>query len=483
MAWPFSRSRGATVKPNVASPSIVFAHAGGHYNPTMFPGLKETWNSVGPGGGWTWGAGPKWFVPWSRGPEVAVELGRQGDFPDGGDGSPQPGDLGFPHASRWPGYPNGWEPPFFEAGNGAPGPYGGFTGGGLLSERVSTVFTCVDLISRTISSMDLSVTKNSAPVVAPAWCENPEPLLYTSMVDAMKCVINSMLMRGRALILAIARYGDGSVARWCVLNPDMVTIDSSAGLPTYWIGDVEIPRSEILHLRYQCWPGDAYGVGPLEAVWRNLRSADALERWGTALAVNGGIPTAVLSSAAKLTKDQALELKASWAEAAQSRGIYPVILSAGLTYTPLNLKPADIGLLDLRKFDESRIAAAFGCPLWLVGLPVQDTSLTYTTVAGTFDYFWRATLKALAYNITSGLSGWALPRGQWLRVDSESLTKPGLLERAQAYSNLIKSGVIAAEEARIFENLAPKPGDLPTVQNGDLENSMQTLAVSTEGGV
>lgn len=455
----FKRNAGAgsVVPPNVSTPAVVY--------------VDEGWNrKSGPGGGYGWGAGPRSFVPWpSRGPETVTEIGRPGDFPEGGDGSPQPGDKGFPHASRWPGWPNSWEPPFYEAGNYNAN--GRFMGGALLENRVAIVFTCMDLVSRTMASMNLIRTQASAPLPSIPWMENPEPLIYSSIVDAIKSAVNSLLMRGDAFILATARYADGTVARWVVLNPDTVTyeLNESTGLPEFFLNGMPIPRAELLHLRYQAWAGEVLGVGPLEASWRSIASATAMEAWGTALAVNNGIPTAVLSSTAKLTKEQANGLKASWAEAMVSRGILPAILSGGLTYTPLNLKPADIGLLDMRTFDEQRIASAFGVPLWLVGLPM-NAGLTYSTAQATFDYFWRATLRAMAYNISSGLSAWALPRQQWIHFDNESLVQVDLPARAKAYKDLIDTGVVSPEEVRVFENLAP--GTAPTA----------VLAAATDGG-
>jgi HK97 family phage portal protein len=257
-----------------------------------------------------------------------------------------------------------------------------------------------------------------------------------------------------------------------VLNPDLVEIvPGPGGMPLYLLAGVEIPRAQLLHIKYQTYPGELHGVGPLEACWRNIVSADAMQEYGTQLAVNGGIPHAVLQSQVKLTKTQADDLKTSWYQAALTRGPLPVILSGGLTYTPLNLKPAEIGLLDMRRFDEQRIASCFGVPLWLVGLPMQD-GLTYSTVEGTFDYLWRANLRAMAYNISSSLSGWALPRGQWLRFDSESLIRPPVLQRAQAYQILLSAGVISVDEARVFENL--RPGGPQTTE---------ILATTTEGGL
>lgn len=417
-------------------------------------------SKVGPGGGYTWGVGPKHFVGSSRGPETIVEVGREGDFPEGSHvWGPAEGDLGFPYATRWPGWPGSWEPPFYVTGasSWAGGYPGRFLGGALLEGRVSTVFACTDLISRSLSTMGLKVTKEGLTQEPLPWMENPEPEIYTSIVDAMNCLVNSVLHRGEAYLVPTARYADDMVARWVVLNPDYVNVEAAAGgLPLYSIGGMSIDRPEILHIKYQAWPGNVHGVGPLEACWRNLLAANAMESYGTQLAVSNGIPVAVLQSDAKLTKVQAQDIKASWAEATMSRGALPAVLSGGLTYTPLNLKPADVGLLDLRSFDEQRIASTFGVPLWLVGLPVND-GLTYSTVADTFDFFWRATLRPLAYNIASALSGWALPRGSTLRFASEQLVEPPISERANMYATMIDSGMITPSEARAMEHMPGLP--------------------------
>jgi HK97 family phage portal protein len=451
-------TQGPTIEPAVSPSALV-------YSPQR---------QIGPGGGYTWGSGPRRFVGPTGAAPTRIELGRPGDFVDGEHTwGPAEGDLGFPYATRWPGWPGAWTPPFFEP-PGSSGGWGRFMGGAMIEARVSTVFACTDLISRTLATMRIQASRESSPVVPPPWTDNPEPELYTSIVDAFKAVVNSTLIRGEAFLYATARYADDSVARWAVLNPDMVNVETgTGGRAVYTMAgtELEFRRADILHIRYQVWPGQVRGVGPLEAAWRNVLSADALESWGTSLAVNNGIPTAVLQSTTKLTKQQATDLKISWAESAMSRGIWPAVLSGGLTYTPLNLKPSDIGLLDLRRFDEQRIASCFGVPLWLVGLPMQD-GLTYSTVEGTFDYLWRATLRALSHNIMQALSGWAVPRGTWLRQDSESLIRPAMPERANAYKTLLDAGVTTVDEVRVMENLAPMNAE-----------TLDTLAKTTEGGL
>lgn len=116
-------------------------------------------------------------------------------------------------------------------------------------------------------------------------------------------------------------------------------------------------------------------------------------------------------------------------------------------------------------FDEQRIASTFGVPLWLVGLPMND-GLTYSTVEDHFEYFWRATLRPIAYNLAMAFSGWALPRGAYLRFNSEQITEPSIKDRANIYKTLIEAGVISPAEARYMEHLPPNaPIDVVSVGN------------------
>jgi hypothetical protein len=79
----------------------------------------------------------------------------------------------------------------------------------------------------------------------------------------------------------------------------------------------------------------------------------------------------------------------------------------------------------------------------------------------------------MAYNLSSGLSSWALPRAQWIHFDNDSLIQPDLPARAKAYKDLIGSEVLTPEEARVFENWAP---------HGTEEAALAVLASTTDGG-
>jgi len=395
-----------------------------------------------------WQQGPKSFVGASGAPQTIDHLGPSDFVPGGHVWGPREGDQGFPHGSAWPGYPDDWDTPYFTRDDD-------HHGNTNLTKRISTVWACVDLISRQLATMPTKITKDSRPQKPRAWQVNPEPLVYTSWVDFCKAMINSMLMRGEAFVAATAWYADGYPARFVVLNPDLVHVEPEAsGRVSYWLGKagegVRIETEDLRHLKYQTWAGSPHGIGPLEASWRNIASAEAMSGYASSLSGRGGVPNAVLESESTLTQEQAQALKGSWRQMIASNGIEPVILTKGLHYTPLSMTSRDLALIDHRTFDEQRIASAFGVPLWLVGLPMAD-GLTYSTVEGTWDFFWRSNLRTFAHNIALGLSLWLLPAETYLRFDADELTRPQMLARAQAYEIMIRSGIITAAEVRIEE--------------------------------
>ena len=77
---------------------------------------------------------------------------------------------------------------------------------------------------------------------------------------------------------------------------------------------------------------------------------------------------------------------------------YPAVLSGGLKWTPTQLNPKDMALLELAQFTDSQIAVLLGVPPALVGLPTAGESLTYNTVLMALDQHWRTGLRPMAHN-------------------------------------------------------------------------------------
>jgi len=175
-----------------------------------------------------------------------------------------------------------------------------------------------------------------------------------------------------------------------------------------------------------------------------------------------------------LNGTEAEDLRNRWVYAARSRNGAPAILSGDLTLETLSISPRDMALLDMRVFDETRIASAFGVPPFLIGLPQPD-GLVYNNAESLFEYHWRATLRTMAITVASAISQWALPRGTRMEFDRDPYVQASPKERADTYSVLFNmidekgNRAITIDEIRMSERRLP---NTPT-------ESLETLAEGT----
>jgi HK97 family phage portal protein len=218
-----------------------------------------------------------------------------------------------------------------------------------------------------------------------------------------------------------------------MLNPAWVDIEMKGQFRRYSMGGLDI-TDDVLHIRYKSWPGNPHGIGPLEALASNLFGAAALERYQAGLATRGGIPWGVLTAPGNLSQDQAVQLRENFVQARLSARGAPAVLSGGVQLTPLYINPKDMALLELRQFDEARIATLLGVPPTLLSLPTGDTSMTYRNAESIYDFHWRASLKPKADKITEAISNWALPRGQTIELNRDAYVRPPLSERINAWN-------------------------------------------------
>lgn len=238
--------------------------------------------------------------------------------------------------------------------------------------------------------------------------------------------------------------------RFHVLEPWAVNVEMDAGRRRYNVGSIDV-TDDILHIRYKSTTSSARGQGPLEAGRYRLVAARVLLQHATTMVSGGGIPTYALKHPRRLTASQTNELLEQWWTSRMANVGLPAVLSGGIELERLQWSAQELGLLDLSKHAESRIAVMMGMPPFLVGLPSGGDSLTYSTVAQLFDYHWRAELRTRAVPVMKALSNWLLPRGTAIELNRDEYVKPALGERVAAYATLVQLGVLTAEEIRDME--------------------------------
>lgn len=386
---------------------------------------------------------------------------------NGAAGTVGPGSMpGHLHPDAWAGYPSGWATP---------------TGAPDMIARTATAMTCVDLNSRQIASFPIYGLRGVYPVRLPSWRDSPEPELYGSWSDFMHQVLNTLMIRGESIQYVTGRFADDTVARFVNLNPDAVGIEFIDGRLEYLIDRIPVDRRDICHLKYQSWPGRLRGISPLHWAARSMATSGALEQYAMHLATRGGIPWAVLKALRNLDKDQATDAQDRWVEAAARRDGAPAVLGSGFDLQPVQFSPADMALLELREFDERRIAAAFGVPGYLINVSMAQ-GLTYTNASQLFQHHWTATLRPIATMISEAWSNWLLPRGTIIEFNPERYVEPPFSERGLGYQymfNLVDPitgrRAIEVEEIRAAERLPP----FGYIDDGGLDQAQRVVGGGT----
>ena len=377
---------------------------------------------------------PEEAAPGTVGPPTATAGDPDGVGVDFSATGPQPPRVMRPAAwDGWPGDP--WNTPNWR--------------GMAVETLADTAWFCLDLNSSLLATMPpyLIGAADSLPV---DWLNNPDPDRYASWEDFAKQLWWDYQL-GEAFLLATSYYANGYPARFHVVEPWLVDVDFNGnGQRVYSVGNADV-TADMLQIRYRTRTTDPRGQGPLDAGAARLVAAEVLGRYATNLVAGGGVPPSVLEHPDELSAEQSADLQAQWVMARMSSVGLPAVLSGGVTWKPTALAPNDLALLDLSKWNESRIAVLLGVPPFLAGLPSGGDSLTYSNVTSLFDYHWRAGLRPKAQTVCAALSGWLLPRGTVVEVNRDEYVQPDPKTRAETWQILVTIGALTVEQVQNIE--------------------------------
>lgn len=351
------------------------------------------------------------------------------------------------------------------------------TDGGLwdwpVSQRtalaVGAVYSSLGIYADNIGTLPMQRLRGFEVLPEPPFVARPAGDVVGWAVEVGQ-ILWSLLLRGNAYLYVTSVDWTGYPSTFVVLNPDLVSVERNpAGRPRYsWtLADgtravLDDPRTdELLHIKWQVPPGSFMGVGILDVnsgPGSTLAGAVATERYSAELMANP-VPPAVLTHPLRLNEKQAGDLQSQWATSVARARAVPAVLSGGITYSPLNVTPRDVELIESRKWNATAIASLFRVPPYMVGGTTGD-SLTYSTVEGEMTRLWVMTLQPMAMRLSRYLESW-LPAGQRLRFNPDALLRSQTLDRFGAHKIALEAGFETVDEVRALENRAPLPAPPP----------------------
>ena len=339
---------------------------------------------------------------------------------------------------------------------------------------LSSVYRAVDVLQTGAEQLTVDAWRGNQRLEGqqvPAILTAPDTDM--DMSDLIGETVAALALTGNAYWL-IARNRDGAAVGIRSLNPaDCVPLlDPQTGRRSVqWHTRTYQPR-DLIHLRKLRVPGDAYGLGPIQAARQELSGALDTDRWGADLIRSGGIPTGILSSDQPLTQEQASEGAKAW-NARNSTGQGVAVLGRGLKYTNITVNPADLQWLESRTFNDRSISRIFGIPSHLMGLGVEGSAMTYQNIAQADLEFVRWTLMSYLRRIETALTK-VTARGQTVRFNLDALLRADTSTRISTHAAAIAAGIYSTQYARAIEGInetaAPTQTTTPPDESTESDN-------------
>lgn len=321
--------------------------------------------------------------------------------------------------------------------------------------RLTAVWSCVRLLSDTVSTLPIDVYRNGEKVATPPILVSPTA--GQSRPDWVYQVMVSLLLRGNAYGLITARSGATMLpAQVDLVNPDVVSVSQINGGPVeYRIGGRTYSRDDVWHVRAYPLPGLLTGLSPVEYARQAIGLGLAAEKFGAQFFGGGATPSGILSSERSLSSQQTDTLAARWRAMHEGRH-RTAILSGDLKFTPVSIAPDESQFLETQKFTVAQVARIFGVPPEMVG-GESGGSLTYANVESRALDFLRYSLQPWFIRLETALSE-LLPRQQTVKFNPEGLLRATTKERYDAHKVALDAGFLTVDEVRALEDLPPLGG-------------------------
>lgn len=327
---------------------------------------------------------------------------------------------------------------------------------------LDSVYRCVTVIQTAAKQLTIDAWRGDDRLEGTAMPSIiTRPSADLTQMDLIAETVASLAARGNAYWL-IARDRDGQATGARVLDPLSCTpvLEPNTGERTVqWRGRTWT-ADKLRHLRLLRVPGDAEGLGPIQACATTLAGARDMGRYASQWVSGSGVPTGVLSTTANITSAQADEAKSRWNDS-NGPGQGVAVLGNGLSYSPLALKPSEVQFLESRAFDVLSVGRMFGVPAHMLLASIQGSSMTYQNVADASLDFIRWTVMSYLREIEDALTA-ILPRGTTARFNLDALLRADAATRMSTHATAIAAGIYDPAWARRIEGIDETPEATPT---------------------
>jgi HK97 family phage portal protein len=282
----------------------------------------------------------------------------------------------------------------------------------------------------------------------------------------------SLILRGNAFAL-IKRDTKGEVVALWPMSADQVRVQllTTGDLSYEYSFDNKrliYLESDVLHIR---GPGNgAVGMSPLDHMRSSVGLAISTQNHTTKTFRKNARRPGILMSDVVLTNEQRAALKQNFGDIVAGKDKELYILEAQFKFEPLGMTPADLELLNSRKFAVQDLARWFGVPSVLINDTGESTALGSST-GQIIEAFFKLKLRPMLSRIESAIIRQVLSPGQrakgyTVKFSFDAILRATLTDRMEVYAKAVQNGIKTRNEARALENDPPMDGgDELTVQS------------------
>lgn len=319
----------------------------------------------------------------------------------------------------------------------------------------SAVWACVRLIASSVSMMPLQsfTLRNGVRVPTDTPSLFKQPAADTTTFDWVYMIMVSLLLRGNAYGRIVARDSSLYPTQIELLSPDLVSprreTDGSVG---YYYKNVLISSQELFHARAYRMPGLDVGLSPIQYAALNISRDQAIQQFSLGYFQDAPQPASVLTSDQPVTQTQALEIKERITSSLQGR--QPLVLGAGLKFTPLAVSPEESQFLTTQEYGAAEIGRFFGVPAQKIPGAAVGGGMQYSSVEMSNIDLMVGTIQWWLSNLESTFQG-LLPGQQHVRFDPSVLLRTDLSTLMTASAIGIASKQMTPDEARALRDQPP----------------------------
>ena len=355
--------------------------------------------------------------------------------------------------------------------------------------QVSAVWASIELLTDNIASLPLFVYKKDASMEGHKTLARGTPLwtlLHTSPnrrhtpMEFWQFMVMNYLLRGNSYARLVRNDAGEVIEMWPLASDQVevdVLVDKTIVYKYQYEGQVAVyDEKSIFHWRDK--GNGIIGMSRLDYMRNSVGIAISAQNHTADVYNKSGKRPGVFMIDKLLTEAQRTSIRNNYRGLTEGSDDDLLVLEAGAKFEPLSLTPADLQLLDTRKFSVEDIARWFG----ISSVMINDTAKTTTWGTGIsqlIEGFYKFRLRPMLESLEQCLERRVLTSGQRelysVEFSLDAILRGSLADRLDAGAKGVQNGLYTRNEWRQLENL-------PKMDGGDELTAQLNLAPITQLG-